>query len=274
MDQSIELAPGASVAVACPCCGGLSLEIFEDTLDTEGNIVTIEICLVCSALVNRSSLGRFVAAPENLRDVQTSYLNNAYPVDRHIHAALEEELGAHRGTLDFFLAEARPDRDPAELVFAEIGIGRGTFIRSAATLFRKCYAVDLDYDLFEATREHMAVPRNIVLLNSIERVPEPIDVVVAWHSLEHVPRLFDLVSAVRKALTPGGYLFFQVPLYRPNHLAESHYVFLNRRAIAVLAEIQRFDLIGMWTDHSRACLAGLLRKPPEATTRAEAPPSD
>ncbi len=264
MDESGETMPGAENAVACPCCGGLSLEIFEDTLDIDKNIVIVQICLVCSALVNRSSLEHFLGSPEYLREVQTGRLSNVYPIGRHIHAELEQEVGAHHHTLEFFLGQAAPDFDPRQLVYAEIGIGRGTMIRSAAAMFKKCYAVDLDFDLFEATREHLTVPQNILLLNAIDHVPEPVDVVLAWHSLEHVPRLCDLVAAIRSVLRPGGYFFFQVPLYRPKHLVESHYVFLNRRAVAVLAEMERFQLIGLWTDHPRDCLTGLMRKPPQS----------
>ena len=262
-DQSTEATMKAAPPVACPCCGGLSLEIFEDTPDIDGNIVTVQICLVCSALVNRSSLEHLLAAPENLREAQTGGLTEVYPIGRHIHAELEDEVGTHRNTLDFFLEQAGAG-DPSRQVYAEIGIGRGAMIRSAAALFQRCYAIDLDFALFEATREHLAVPPNIALFNAIDHVPEPIDVVFAWHALEHVPRLYELIAAIRTTLKPGGHLFFQVPLYRPNHLVGSHYVFLNRRAVAVLAEIERFELVGLWTDHPRACLTGLLRRPPEA----------
>lgn len=261
MEGNIESTQTPTVAVACPCCGGLSLELFEDTLDIEGKIIGVEICLVCSALVNRSSLERLAVTPQSLREVQTSELANVYPINSRIHATLEQEIGTHRETIDFFLAEAVPDRDPAKLVYAEIGIGRGTFIRSAAAVFQKCYAIDLAFDLFEATRDQLPVPDNIVLLESINHAPEPLDVVVAWHSLEHVPKLYELVAEIRAALRPGGHLFFQVPLYRPNHVVDSHYLFLNRRSVAILAELEEFELAGIWMDHHRACMTGLLRKP-------------
>jgi 2-polyprenyl-3-methyl-5-hydroxy-6-metoxy-1,4-benzoquinol methylase len=261
MDHSIAATPTAGITVACPCCGGLSMALFEDTLDVEGNITTVEICLVCSALLNRSSLQRLAAQPETLREVQTGHLSTVYPLERDAHAALQQEVGAHRTTLDFFLGQAAPERRPAELVCAEIGIGRGTFIRTAAELFHKCYAIDLSYEVFEGTRDLLAVPDNIFLLESIDHLPEPVDVVIAWHSLEHLPRLYEMVEKIRSALNPGGHLFIQVPLYRPDHLVDSHYTFLNRRAIAVLAELERFDVVGLWTDHPRACLTGLLRKP-------------
>ena len=88
MDHSIAATPTAGITVACPCCGGLSMELFEDTLDVEGNITTVEICLVCSALLNRSSLQRLAAQPETLREVQTGHLTTVYPDERDAHAAL------------------------------------------------------------------------------------------------------------------------------------------------------------------------------------------
>lgn len=257
-----DLLPG--MAINCPCCGGYTLELFEDTLDIDGNVTAVEICLVCSALVNRSSLQQFVTSPENLVEQQTGRLRMVYPVGRHVHDTLEREMEAFRETLDFFLAQTGNGTAPSSQTYAEIGVGRGMLVRSAAELFARCYAIDLDFALFEATREHIAVPENVFLLNAIDHLPEPVDVVMAWHSLEHVPRLYDLVSSIRNALRPGGHLFFQVPLYRPAHLVESHYVFLNRRSIAVLAEIEGFELVDLWTDHPRACLTGLLRKPAQA----------
>lgn len=261
MEQAVDLPGGPGLAVSCPCCGGLSLELFEDTLDIDGGIVGIHICLVCSAIVNRSSLERLVAAPDKLRETQTKHLNRAYAVGHYFSDTLEREVEKHRRTLDFFVSQTGARATPGEVICAEIGIGRGTLLRAAAGLFKRCYGVDLAYDLFEKTVGHLAVPENVVLLDSITHVPEPLDLVLAWHSFEHVPRLHDLVAAIRAVLKPSGYLFFQVPLYRPDHIVESHYTFLNRRAVAILAELERLKVIDMWTDHHRACLTCLLQKP-------------
>ena len=256
-----ELPGGPGTDITCPCCGGLSLEMFEDTLDIENNIVGIQICLVCSALINRSSLERLISAPDKLRESQTAQLGKVYVIGHHFDETLEQEIQAHRRTLDFFIEQALKENDPGELISAEIGIGRRSLLRAAAPLFRRCYGIDLAYTLFETTTDYLPVPANVVLLEAITHVPEPIDVVFAWHSFEHVPRLHDLVAAIRSALKPGGYLFFQIPLYRPNHVVESHYTFLNRRAVAVLAELEQLQVVEMWTDHPRACLTCLLRKP-------------
>jgi 2-polyprenyl-3-methyl-5-hydroxy-6-metoxy-1,4-benzoquinol methylase len=249
--------------ITCPCCGGLALELFEDTLDIDNNIVGIQICIICSAIVNRSSLERVISVPDELRDKQTAQLNKVYAIGHHFGETLEHEVEAHRHTLDFFIDKAIKKTNPEKLVSAEIGIGRGTLLRAAAPLFKRCYGIDLAYTLLETTTDYMPVPNNVVLLDAITNVPEPVDVVFAWHSFEHVPRLHDLIAAVRSVLKAGGYLFFQVPLYRPNHIVESHYTFLNRRAVAVLAELELFEVVDMWTDHPRACLTCLLRKPPE-----------
>ena len=263
MEKAVDLPGGPGTAVSCPCCGGLSLELFEDTLDIDGNIVGVQICLVCCAIVNRSSLERLIAAPETLHDAQTKYLSAAYSIGHHFSDTLEREVESHRRTLDFFLTQTSTDTSAPEMIAAEIGIGRGTLLRAAAAVFKRCYGIDLAYDLFDKTVDHLAVPDNVVLLESLNHVPEPLDLVLAWHSLEHVPRLHDLVAAIRDRLKPRGYLFFQVPLYRPNYIVESHYTFLNRRAVSVLAELERFRVVDMWTDHDRSCITCLLQKPEE-----------
>ena len=130
-------------------------------------------------------------------------------------------------------------------------------------MFGTAYGTDIDLTLFDATRSDLSVPGNVVLLQSVSHLPEPVDLLLAWHTLEHIPRLHDVVATLRMLLKPGGHFFFQVPLYRPENVVESHYTFMNRRSVAVLAELEGFDVVDIWTDHGRHFLAAILRKPGE-----------
>jgi hypothetical protein len=260
-EQAADVAGTIGATITCPCCGGWPLEPFEDTLDIDGNVVNIHICLVCSAIVNHSSVERIYAVPEGLREAQTECLGVAYPVSDRFREVLGKEVELYSATLDFFREHAIPNADPRKLISAEIGIGRGSLLRASAVRFERCYGIDLAFALLRETVKHLGLPENIVLLESITHVPEPVDVAFAWHSLEHVPRLHDLVADIRNSLKPGGWLFFQVPLYRPNYVVGSHYTFLNRRAVTVLAEIERYRVVGMWTDHETAFLTVLLQRP-------------
>jgi SAM-dependent methyltransferase len=259
-DKVLEHTEATTTAITCPCCGGSSLEPFEETCDIQGNVVAMEICLVCCAIVNRSSLDRVAAAPGMLRGAQTDMLKVVYPVGDDFSSKLEREIELHSASLDLFRRRAIPDADQRQVVLAEIGIGRGTLLRSAANLFGRCYGIDLSFDLFRETVDYLGVPDNIILLEALSNIPESPDVVVAWHSLEHVPRLHDLVASIYTVLKPQGWLFFQVPLYRPNYVVESHYTFLNQRAVAVLAEIEKFRVVETWSDHTNAFLTALLQK--------------
>jgi hypothetical protein len=260
IDTTLEHTTATTTAITCPCCGGWSLEPFEETFDIQGNVVAMQICLVCCAIVNRSSLDRVVAAPGTLHGAQTDMLRVVYPVGDDFSFKLEREVEVHSASLDLFISRAIPDADPRQLVLAEIGIGRGTLLRSAAELFARCYGIDLAFDLFQETVDYLRVPDNIVLLESLSNIPESPHVVVAWHSFEHVLRLHDLVATIYSVLKPQGWLFFQVPLYRPNYVVESHYTFLNQRAVTVLAEIEKFRVVETWTDHANAFLTALLQK--------------
>ena len=252
---------------SCPCCGGLSFELFEDILDLKGKITLIEICQACFALVNRGALERVMRHEEAVVEAQTADLREAYPVDPHkvvFGATLEEEIPHFLDVLQFFLKKAEIERPPSELISAEIGIGRGTFLRAAATLFDKCYGTDIDFALFNATASQIPIPENVIFLESLSNLPEPVDVILAWHTLEHIPRLHDMVADARLQLQPGGHLFFQVPLFRPENVVDSHYTFMNRRSVSVMAEMQRFDLLDIWIDHDRHFLTAIFRKPAEA----------
>jgi len=259
-EQAVDIYGTIGATITCPCCGGWSLEPFEDTLDIDGNVVNIHICLVCSALINQSSIERIYAAFDKLRDAQTECLGVAYPAGDRFSEILRKEIELCTATLDFFRDHALPNADPRKIICAEIGFGRGSLLRASASRFERCYGIDLAFALFRETVEYLGLPENVVLLASIAHVPEPVDVVFAWHSFEHVPRLHDLVAEIRNSLKPGGWLYFQVPLYRPNYIVESHYTFLNKRAVTVLAEIERYCVIGMWTDLENAFLTVLLQK--------------
>lgn len=248
-------------AITCPCCGGWTLEMFEDTTDFDGDIVVMEICITCSAIVNRSGLEVLRANPEGLRDTQVNDLERVYATSGDLEDELREEIEAHGETLRFFLSQIGVNGEASDFVCAELGIGRGTLLRAAAARFKRCYGIDLAYELFDMSAKHVAVPDNVMLVESITHVPDPLDAVFAWHCFEHVPRLYELISTIRSSLKPGGHIFFQVPLYRPRHLVASHYVFLNWRAIRVMAEVEGFEVVDMWTDHPRDVITALLRKP-------------
>jgi len=252
------------IRASCPNCAGLSFAVFEDILDVDGKIAVIEICLACSALVNRRALEVLRDDPAAMHKAQVTELRKVYPADPKQVAFglnLEQEIPHCLDVLDFFTTKAELPRPTKDLVSAEIGIGRGTLLRASAQVFGKSYGTDVDFGLFEQTRTQLPVPDNVVLLESLAHLPEPVDVILAWHTLEHIPRLHDWVATARLLLKPGGHLFFQVPLYRPENVVDSHYTFMNRRSVSVLAEMERLEVVDIWTDHYRHFLTSILRKP-------------
>ena len=197
IDQSTETSVLNNPTILCPSCGSTSLELFEDVLDVESHEITIQICLVCRALVNQRELERSLFGTGAPHEIQmTSGGADSYD-------ELQQKIRTYQQTLMFLLRELR-SIDPAQSVFAEIGVGQGAFICAAAKLFRKCYAIDRDFSIFEAARADLKIPKEVLLLNSIDRAPDPIDIVVCWHSLERMPRLYDVISRIRSALRPGG----------------------------------------------------------------------
>lgn len=248
---------------SCPNCGGLAFELFEDILDVDGKIAVIEICEACSALVNRGALEHLQRDTEAMRQAQVLELRDVYPSDPNqvaFGATLEEEIPHFLDVIDFFVKKTGQEEKRRSLVSAELGIGRGTLLRAAAQVFERSYGTDIDFTLFDNTKSQLAVPDNVILLETLVNLPEKVDVILAWHTFEHVPRLHDLVATARQLLKPEGHIFFQVPLYRPENVVESHYTFMNRRSVAVLAEMEGFEIVDIWTDHNRHFLTSILRK--------------
>jgi SAM-dependent methyltransferase len=245
--------------IVCPCCGNSSLESYEDALHVEGHEISIHICLVCCALVNRSELEQVQKPTETESTIQMTSpgLESLDDLEQHIKMYQQ----TYRFLLDTLISV-----NPAQSIFVQIGVGEGASVRAAAKLFKKCYAIDRDFSIFEATRAHLEIPSEVLYLNSIEPIYEPIDMVVCWHSLERMPQLYNVIPQIRSALRPGGYLLFKAPLYRPNHLFKGIYTFFNYQTVTVLAEHHGFDIVDISTDYTHALLQAVLRRPDPNTS--------
>jgi SAM-dependent methyltransferase len=254
IDASVDANVLDRPTIVCPCCGNSSLEEFEDALHVEGHEIRIHICIVCCALVNQWELEQALSTTETEHEIQmTSPGPESY-------SDLEQHVKMYQQTLRFLL-KALPSVNPAQSTFAQIGVGQGAAVRAAADLFKKCYAIDHDFSMFEAARSHLEMPDEVLCVNSIEHLFDPVDIVACWRSFERMPRLYDVIVQIRSALRPGGYLCFKAPLYRPNHLFKGIYTFFNYQTVTVLASLHGFDVVDISTDYSNALLQAILRKP-------------
>jgi len=100
----------------------------------------------------------------------------------------------------------------------EVGAGDGNFIELASRAGYAVAATEFSEAAVGNIRER--VPGIEVYQGEIEKLELPtesFDVIVVWHSLEHMRFPFRALSAMHRALKSGGSLFIAVP-NRNNHL--------------------------------------------------------
>jgi SAM-dependent methyltransferase len=144
----------------------------------------------------------------SLRDVPDD-LQAFYPQDYFVLPAIDE-----------LRAQARSQRYPIELVqrqasggrLVEIGPGNGTFALQALDAGFDVAAIEID----PAAAQHLRATLGIEVIES--GVPHdaladlgPLDAVVAWHVIEHVPQPWELLRAAAQQLAPGGVLVLATP---------------------------------------------------------------
>lgn len=108
---------------------------------------------------------------------------------------------------------------------------------------------------------------------------EQADVLVARHVLEHVPRLDDFVSAIRRALVPGGWVILEVPdavsLHRggvvTNFLHE-HNVYFTSATLTELMTRHGFSHVrSTWVEAHCGSILAIYRKDHTQATSEVAP---
>ena len=128
-----------------------------------------------------------------------------------IFSPLRSPIGAAR---DQILSEIWPRVKTA----CDLGCGTGTTALALARKGIKTYAVDRSPEMCRLTRQkaqRAGLPLRVVRGDMRDfRLPEPVDLITCeGDALNHVARHADLgkvANAVRRALRPGGYFFFDV----------------------------------------------------------------
>jgi SAM-dependent methyltransferase len=93
----------------------------------------------------------------------------------------------------------------------DVGSGFGHFLKAASAHFAVS-GLELGPLAVERARSHFGVPCEV---GSVYAMPETLagscDAVTAWDFIEHVPDPMTALSAMRRALRPGGHLFLSTP---------------------------------------------------------------
>lgn len=92
----------------------------------------------------------------------------------------------------------------------DYGCGTGDFIHSANKAGWQAFGYEPD----NSAREIARSKNNNLILDSINNLPNDIDVITAWHVVEHISDLKNSLKGLKKKLKSGGHLIVAVPNHK------------------------------------------------------------
>jgi len=240
----------------CPCCRAEgSLADFEQTRQIDGSPTRLLICRACLALLDLGSYADIDTGDPAAAQAGDYYEVGALSAEEHLASI----ANAEENILGYLLR--RTSLDPQPRVFCEIGTGRGYAALAAARRFKSAYALDFDLRHITAVGNQIGWPANLHIGRALQDVDVKIDVLMGWHALEHIPQPLTFLEDARSRMNPGGYLFFQVPLFRPAYLVKSHYVFYNEAAMRSLMTKAGMNVIEIGFDEVNGFLTVIAQNP-------------
>ena len=155
---------------------------------------------------------------------------------------------------------------PATGRLLDVGCGNGAVLKSAGALLK---GWDLHgYDLNDKHRDELLRLPGVASFTSgaLTKLPHrQFDLIVLWHTLEHIPAPQGPLGELRELLKPGGYLLVQVPDVErtPFDLAViDHTSHFSRRTLEILCRQSGFEVALDGTPWIHNCLTLLLRQSP------------
>ncbi|WCS26433.1 class I SAM-dependent methyltransferase [Methylobacterium sp. NMS14P] len=244
--------------IACPCCGFTKqFRPYATRLDVAGNRVRFFTCQICTSLVNMTNVSEALSDLGASEDMQEEASRVFYPVDDAVRD-LAGRLELHRGLLDWFLQSVETTNLRRAI---ELGAGLGFLSAAACSHFDEVWALEINRSTLDRMVPHFGLADRLKIGSHLDEVPGTVDAVFAWHTLEHIPKLWEVGQSVADKLNPGGYFFWQVPMYADPYVVSSHYTFLNEHAAAVFSDRIGLRVEKIWNDEPNQFLTCLARKP-------------
>ena len=238
----------------CPCCAATgTLDESEITRDINGRSAPLAVCSVCTAIVNMAELNAFASCHSYPEEKNRASSEEFYDLTRE---GIAQELSSYDRMIDFF--ETRCG-DFTERSLLDFGFGKGTFMLAAARRFKAVIGVDFNVTTFKQLCMTLPTPPSIEVYTGLDAVPRTVDVVFAWHTLEHLTDVSGVLRTLRSLTNHDGWLIAQVPLFRPAYICSTHFVFLNRRSISLALDKSGYGLCEALYDIDNSFMTVLAR---------------
>jgi 2-polyprenyl-3-methyl-5-hydroxy-6-metoxy-1,4-benzoquinol methylase len=193
----------------------------------------------------------------NHKNIITIQQAEHYEPDSISRLQLLEEIKKNEDNLNVIISIFNVDSLGSN--FLDFGPGRGCSSIAASSLFKNVFSLDLHQQPMKNTLKLLNPINNIFLLNSIDQANVPIDFFYAWHSIEHLPNAFIFFEKIKKYLSSEALIAIQMPLFRPEYVIDSHYLFPNITTIEKLSGIWGFNCHKILIDYTNSFITALLK---------------
>lgn len=230
----------------CPCCGRSgTLEPFTICKGVNDEVAYLAICRTCMVTIN--SRPTFAHQDGTLcnEESQKSAHQTFYNLTEDDIATLELAVEDHRYVID--LVKSRLG-DVSELVYMDVGYGIGYSLYAATQWVAHAIGVEFDDASMQRLCSALGMPPNLELHGTMDTLSRKADVVILWHTLEHIPHCPSFLRKLRENLAPGGSVFLQVPLLQKEAIVDVHFTFFGLQSLRYLFESQGFIEGDYWFD--------------------------
>jgi 2-polyprenyl-3-methyl-5-hydroxy-6-metoxy-1,4-benzoquinol methylase len=211
---------------SCPVCREKKLELF-DKIEGLNQHSDILICNTCHALIAVSSYDALKT--KALEDVQNSHFYEDYELARSAHIE-----GVESGDASIKVLLLKTGIEPGGKTFLDFGAGRGYTAIAATRHFKKVYASEIDIQHISSIAALFEL-NNLQIVQNLQSIKDPVDVLFMWHTLEHLPDPSEFWMKHASIFSRDAIIHLQIPLYRPGHVVDSHYIFYTEKSLSVWA---------------------------------------
>jgi 2-polyprenyl-3-methyl-5-hydroxy-6-metoxy-1,4-benzoquinol methylase len=239
---------GHTATVVCPVCGMGGAQVYLDKPDPDNAAAfgssrkdvscgTILRCVSC-----RFGYRRVRSNQEEMAEVYRRMDTRVY---RSEQFARDRTAATHLRIVHRYVQGGH---------ILDVGCAAGLFLRHAADAGWRITGLEPSEQLFPLAEQNLA-GRGVVYSTTFEQahLAPGFDVITLWDVLEHVPDPLRFLTACRDLLTPGGYLFLNVPdldsiqarvmgSHWPLFLAE-HLNYFNRPSLRLCGEKAGLSLV-------------------------------
>lgn len=199
--------------VACPLCHGLEFERLAATDRYDMGIVTVG-CLGCGLVMTNPQ-----PTSEALDDFYAHHYRRYYrqseaPTMNYIRALRIDERTA--ATVDFLIArgELRPG-----MAVLDVGASEGSMLRAVGDRLptTRRVAIEPDSGLGRFTVQHAGCQMHSTLDEFRDSHPEPVDLVIMNHVLEHIKNPVQFLASLKPLLSSNARVYIDVPDLQEYH---------------------------------------------------------